>query len=198
MGGLTLIATTEMITERLILKPLESEDAAQIQRVFPRWEIVRYLVDTVPWPYPDGAAQHYVDNIALAAVKSGKGWFWSLRRKENELDLIGVICLMDVPDNNRGFWLVPEWQGQGYMSEACQAVTDFWFEALNKDVLRAPKAAVNERSRKISSRNGMRLIRTDKARYVSGELDSELWEITREEWKLIQRGRSFSQSSTGG
>lgn len=90
---------------------------------------------------------------------------------------------MDVADNNRGFWLVPEWQGKGLMSEACQAVNRFWFDTLDKEVLRAPKAASNARSRELSRRSGMRLVRTEKAQYVSGELDSELWEITREAWR---------------
>lgn len=178
-----MTATPEMITDRLILKPLRSEDAAQIQRVFPRWEIVRYLVASVPWPYPDGAAQHYVDNVALPASDAGTGWFWTLRRKEEAQTLIGVICLMKQPDNNRGFWLVPEWQGLGYMSEACSAVTEFWFETLDQPVLRAPKAVANIRSKNISSRSGMRWVCVDKRQYVAGELDSELWEITRDEWR---------------
>lgn len=97
--------------------------------------------------------------------------------------MIGVICLLDNQDSNRGFWLVPEWQGQGYMTEACHVVTDFWFTELNRSVLRAPKAVINNRSRKISERSGMRLISVNKSEYVSGELDTELWEITREEWR---------------
>lgn len=181
------MSVPQIITPRLVLKPLESADALQIQRLFPRWEIVRYLVNSVPWPFPDGAAQSYVDNVALAAVAQGTGWFWTLRRQENPDALIGVICLMDVKDNNRGFWLVPEWQGQGYINEACYAVNDFWFETLDKEVLRAPKAAVNTRSKKVSDRQGMRLVRTEKAQYVAGELDSELWEITRDEWRRHKR-----------
>ena len=174
--------TPELETARLLLKPLRTEDAVQIQQKFPQWEIVRYLVNSVPWPFPEGAAQSYVDNVALAASKKGTGWFWTLRRKENDAELIGVISLMDTPDNNRGFWLVPEWQGQGLMSEACEAANRFWFETLGKDVLRAPKAKLNERSRKLSERSGMRLIRTELGQYVSGELETELWELTREDW----------------
>lgn len=172
-------------TARMILKPLTSEDAKQIQSVFPRWEIVRYLVNSVPWPYPDNAAQNYVDNVALAASHEGKGWYWTLRQKENTAVLMGVICLMDTPDNNRGFWLAPEWQGQGYMTEACHAVTDYWFNGLNREILRTQKAVMNERSKKISQFSGMRLIRIQKGEYVAGELDTELWEITRTEWNQL-------------
>ncbi|MCU6164795.1 GNAT family N-acetyltransferase [Enterobacter roggenkampii] len=101
-------------------------------------------------------------------------------------ELMGIICLYDVEDNNRGFWLAPEFQGHGYMREASIAATDYWFNTLNKSVLRAPKAAANSRSRRISDSSGMRLIRTEKKAYVSGMLDSELWEITRDEWNARQ------------
>ncbi|MEX0578694.1 GNAT family N-acetyltransferase, partial [Enterobacter cloacae subsp. cloacae] len=45
-----------LTTERLLLKPLVAEDAVQIQKRYPCWEIVRYLVSSVPWPYPDNGA----------------------------------------------------------------------------------------------------------------------------------------------
>lgn len=169
-------------TARLMLNPLSSEDAEQIQRIFPRWEIVRYLVDSIPWPYPEGAAQHYVDNIALVASREGRGWYWTLRRKAAPDELIGVICLMDAPENNRGFWLVPEWQGYGFMTEACNAATDFWFNDLKRESLFTQKAAINVRSKTISERSGMHLVRIQKGFYVSGELDTEIWVITRGEW----------------
>jgi RimJ/RimL family protein N-acetyltransferase len=179
------MTTPILETERLRLLPLVSADAEQIQRIFPRWEIVRYLIASVPWPYPEGAAQHYVDNVALAASRAGEGWFWTLRHKEDERELMGVICLMNTPDNNRGFWLAAEWQGQGYMREACHAVTDYWFNGLNREVLRAPKAVANERSRKISHSSGMRLVRRQPGHYVAGELETELWEITRDDWNRL-------------
>ena len=48
--------TPTLYTERLILRPLELADAEAIQRLFPHWEVVRYLNALVPWPYPtDGA-----------------------------------------------------------------------------------------------------------------------------------------------
>ncbi|EEQ06290.1 GNAT family N-acetyltransferase [Yersinia bercovieri] len=175
-----------LTTKRLCLKPLVAEDAIQIQKLFPRWEIVRYMVASVPWPYPDNGAENYVNNIVLPDMEKGIAWFWAIRRREAPDYLMGLICLYDVEDNNRGFWLAPEYQGQGYMREASIAATDYWFNTLNKPVLRAPKAAVNSRSQRISASSGMRLIRTDKKEYVSGQLDSDLWEITRDEWNARQ------------
>lgn len=53
-------------------------------------------------------------------------------------------------NDNRGFWLVPEWQRRGFMTEACQAVNDFWFRTLGRPVMRVPKAALNSGSVSIS------------------------------------------------
>jgi RimJ/RimL family protein N-acetyltransferase len=169
-------------TDSLLLKPLVSKDALQIQKLYPRWEIVRYMVSSVPWPFPDNGAAHYVNNVALPAMAKGHAWVWTIRHRDTPENLIGLICLDEAEDNNRGFWLVPEYQGQGLMREASIAATDYWFNALNKPVLRAPKAAENIRSQHISASSGMRLIKTEKKQFVSGLLDSELWEITRDEW----------------
>jgi RimJ/RimL family protein N-acetyltransferase len=174
--------TPTLTTDRLLLKPLVAEDAKQIQTLYPRWEIVRYMVASVPWPYPENGAQNYVNNVALPDMASGIAWFWTIRNREIPDKVMGLICLYDEEDNNRGFWLAPEYQGQGYMREASIAATDYWFNVLNKPVLRAPKAALNSRSQRISVTSGMRLIKTVKKEYVSGLLDSELWEITRDEW----------------
>ncbi|MCO5781368.1 GNAT family N-acetyltransferase [Citrobacter meridianamericanus] len=172
------------ITPSLLLKPLVANDAVQIQRIYPRWEIVRYMVSSVPWPFPENGAEHYVNNVALPDMAKGLAWIWTIRRSDDPDIMIGLICLYDVEDNNRGFWLVPEWQGQGLMREASIVVTDYWFNTLNRPVLRAPKAVDNIRSKRISASSHMRLIKTEKKQYVSGRLDSELWEITREEWNF--------------
>ena len=180
-------------TTRLLLVPLVSEDAPQMQQCFPRWEIVRYLVGAVPWPYPANGAEDYVNTVILPQMEKGQAWCWTIRRKCEPETLIGLISLYDMEDNHRGFWLVPEYQGQGYMREASMTVTDFWFNTLNRPVLRAPKAADNLRSRAISESSGMRLIRTEMKRYVSGWMTSELWEITRDEWNARFR-RSETRS----
>ena len=45
----------------------------------------------------------------------GQQWHWSIREQAAPEALIGVISLMDdEPDNHRGFWLAPAWQGRGY------------------------------------------------------------------------------------
>ena len=171
-----------LVTQRLILRPLTLDDAEGIQQQFPHWEVVRYLNALVPWPYPADGARHYLEHIALPAMARGEEWHWAIRLKSAPEQLIGNISLMDEPDNNRGFWLGPRWQGQGLMSEANEAVTAYWFEVLERPVLRVPKAAPNLKSRRISERTGMRLIRTDEGEFVESVFPRDTWEMTREEW----------------
>ncbi|HXA84866.1 MAG TPA: GNAT family N-acetyltransferase [Candidatus Dormibacteraeota bacterium] len=176
--------TPTLETSRLILRPLELADAEQAQALFPEWEIVRYLRKIVPWPYPmDGCYKYYRD-IALPAVERGHEWAWTLRLKGNPDQLIGAISVFRHETDNRGFWLGLPWQRQGFMSEACDAVTDFWFDVLKFPVLRVPKAIANTGSRRISEKQGLRVIAREDRDYVSGRLPSEIWEITAEEWRV--------------
>ncbi|PKH12669.1 GNAT family N-acetyltransferase [Pseudomonas fluorescens] len=175
-----------LLTERLILRPLVLGDAEAIQQQFAHWEVVRYLNAMVPWPYPADGARRYLEELALPAMARGEEWHWSICLKSAPEQLIGNINLTDEQDDNRGFWLGPQWQGQGFMSEASAAVTDYWFGVLERPLLRAPKAAPNLGSRRISERTGMRLIRTDEGEFVAGTLPREIWEMTREEWLKSQ------------
>src|SRR5256885_11990121 len=137
------VMTRALETPRLYLRPLEHADAQQIQLLFPHWEIVRYLASKVPWPYPVDGAYKHIRDMALPAEERGEAWHWTLRLKESSNQLIGSIDLRVGENENRGFWLGLPWQGQGLMTEACEAVTDFWFDTLKFSVLRAPKAIVN-------------------------------------------------------
>jgi RimJ/RimL family protein N-acetyltransferase len=100
---------------------------------------------------------------------------------------IGGVALMRKENNNRGFWLALPWHRQGLMSEACEVVTDYWFDVLNEPVLRVPKAGANTASRRISEKSGMRLVATEEREYVSGRLLTEIWEITAAECRARRR-----------
>jgi RimJ/RimL family protein N-acetyltransferase len=139
-------------TPRLILRPLSLADAEQVQRIFPHWEVVRYLTG-VPWPYPaDGALTYYRD-FALPAMEQEEEWHWTLRLKSAPEEVIGQMSLMRQENNNRGFWLGLPWQRRGYMSEAVEVATDYWFNTLGFPVVRAPKAIRNTASRRISEKS---------------------------------------------
>jgi RimJ/RimL family protein N-acetyltransferase len=81
------------------------------------------------------------------------------------------------------------------MTEACEAVTDYWFDVLKFPVLRAPKAVLNTASRRISERCGMRVVATDEHEYLSGRFPQEIWEISAEEWHAHRKHRESKSSA---
>ena len=173
----------DLTTPRLILRRLELADADAVQRLFPQIEVVRFLASRVPWPYPTDGAFTFLRDVVLPGMVRGTEWHWSIRPKTAPEQLIGMINVRDSSDDNRGFWLDPVWHGQGLMTEASIAVTDFWFDTLERPVLRVIKAIANNASRRISEAAGMRVIATEDRDYVSGRWPSEIWEMTAEEWR---------------
>jgi ribosomal-protein-alanine N-acetyltransferase len=178
----------QLETPRLILRPLELADADQVQRIFPHWGDVEFLANHVPWPYPEDGALTYYRDAALPAMARGEEWHWSLRLKTAPEQVIGAIGLLNNAATNRGFWLGVPWQGQGLMTEACNAATDFWFNGLGFPLLRVSKAIANTTSRRISEKTAMRVAAIEERDYVSGRLPTEVWEITAEEWRRHRAG----------
>ncbi|MHC8406878.1 GNAT family N-acetyltransferase [Pseudomonas sp. TMB3-21] len=175
-------STPTFTTPRLLLTPLQLTDAPDIQQLFAHWEVVRYLDSRVPWPYPADGALTYVRDIALPGIAAGREWHWMIRLREASTQSIGSISLYDQPGNNRGFWLAPQWQGKGYIREACEVINAYWFEELARPVMQVPKAVENQTSRKVSLHEGMRMIETREGQFVSGPMLKEIWEMTRAEW----------------
>lgn len=183
-------------TERLVLTPLCMEDAAFIQEQFPQWEVVRYLDNRVPWPYPADGALAYVRDATLPGMAAGSEWHWMIRMRDDPSCTLGSISLFEQPRNNRGFWLAPQWWGRGYMREACTVINACWFERLARPIMQVPKALANQASRRVSQFEGMRLVGLQKGCFVSGEMVVELWEMTRADW-LANTEASWADDHTG-
>ncbi len=182
-------------TARLVLRPLRLEDAAATQRLFPHWEIVKFLNKRVPWPYPEDGALQFYKTAILPAIERGENWTWMLWLKDGPAHHIGSVSLMASRDENRGFWLALPWHKQGLMGEACQAVTAYWFETLGQERLRVAKALANPASRRISEREGAKIIGIEERDYVSGRWPTEIWDLTRTDWRA---NRKHGQESRFG
>lgn len=176
-------------TERLILRPLVPGDADAIQKYFPHWDIVKYLGDDIPWPYPDNGGREWVDRVLTKQekqVKEGKAeeWVWGIVAKERQNDeVIGIVHLRTDPKRgNRCFWLGLDFQGKGYMTEVVGTVNDHAFDVLGFDRLLVDNAADNKASHRLKEKMGARLLRNEKASHLGGILESEVWELTKEAW----------------
>ena len=176
-------------TERLRLEPLVLADAPSVQRRFPRWEIVRFMGAQIPWPYPSDGARDFITGAA-ARNESGEKNIWSVRLKVGPDEAIGVIEIWP-PDeatrDSRGFWLDPEYQGRGLMTEAADRVTDYAFRDLGWPLLWLSNAKANQSSARVKERQGAKLIDEVPFCFVCGEDIRQIWLLEAEDW-LSRRG----------
>jgi ribosomal-protein-alanine N-acetyltransferase len=180
--------TPILITRRLILRPLGESDAPAIQRLFPQWEVVRWLHAGIPWPYPADGAETNVAQC-LASRAKGEKFYWAITLKGSD-ELRGRIDLWAFDSENRdmrGFWLDPELHGQGLMTEAANAVTGYAFETLEWPFLYLTNAVENRASARVKAKQGAVEIARERHAYVSGEADRQVWQLTREAWLARRR-----------
>ncbi|MBW7912038.1 MAG: GNAT family N-acetyltransferase [Alphaproteobacteria bacterium] len=177
-------------TERLLLRPLNLQDAPAIQKYFPHWEIVQHLsAKTVKWPYPPDGAQKFLQNIALPAMARGDDWYFGITLKGDAAgEVIGVVHLRrDTAAGNRGVWLASGFQGKGYMQEAVGAVNDLAFGTLDFDKMVIKNAADNEASRRLKQKTAARHVATVPAsHYIGGSPAQEIWELTAADWRAFR------------
>jgi RimJ/RimL family protein N-acetyltransferase len=177
--------TPVLETPRLVLRPLRRKDAPVLQRRFPQWEIVRHLDASIPWPYPpDGAARHI--ETCLTEMERGEKAHWAIIPKSGPADLIGAIDLWPddgVSRSQRGFWLAPEFQRQGLMTEAAERVTAYAFGDLGWPHLWLANAQDNHASRRIKEKQGARLVDLMIGRYVGGDGPQMVWQLLRQDWR---------------
>ena len=181
--------TPVLETERLILRPLEARDTPAIQRLFPQWEVVKHLYAQVPWPYPeDGAAT----NMAQCLEDRAKGlkFYWAITLKGSD-ELRGRIDLWAFdPErrDSRGFWLDPLLHGQGLMTEAADAVTDYAFRTLDYPWLYLTNSTANTASGRIKEKQGAERAYVEPRQFVSGPGEVQVWRLTRETWLARRAG----------
>jgi RimJ/RimL family protein N-acetyltransferase len=176
--------TPVLETQRLILRPPRESDTPVVQRRFPQWEIVRYLNAKVPWPYPkDGAAAAMAG--MLAAQARGEKSIWSIVPKDGPDELIGLIELWTddgVKRSQRGFWLDPEYWGQGLMTEAAARITDYALIELGWPHLWLANAEINKASHRVKEKQGATIVDRTPCKYLYGDGVRVTWLLTRETW----------------
>ncbi len=140
----------ELKTERLILRPFRLEDAPRVRQLAGVWEIASMLA-ALPHPYPEGLAESWIvqhDRLRRAGAYP----FAACRGDE----LIGSFGIEEPRGNGLelGYWVgVPYW-GQGFATEAAQAVVDFAFKWLVRDHLRAAHLVENAASARVLAKLG--------------------------------------------
>ncbi|KPC49795.1 GNAT family N-acetyltransferase [Amantichitinum ursilacus] len=112
---------TPFQSERLTLRPITLDDAAFIVQLLnsPGW--LQFIGDKNVRNEAD--AQRYINDGPLAMYAASGFGLWVMVRSEDGalLGMSGLIKRAGLDDVDLGYALLPEFEGQGYASEAAQA-----------------------------------------------------------------------------
>jgi len=181
-------------TDRLVLRPIEASDAADVYEYQRIAEVLRYL----PWPERD-RAEGYAHTVkrAVGRVLAADGDFFvlvaTLPGTRSVGDPMQDRVIGDVMIRVSSFvhaqleigWVIhPDFQRRGFAAEAAGALLDFAFETLNPHRVQAFLDARNEASAALCERLGMRREATLlEEEYNDGEWqDTAVYGVLRREW----------------
>jgi ribosomal-protein-alanine N-acetyltransferase len=147
MSASRLVSLT---TERLFLREIQLEDVEEIFRLRAD-ESVNAMIDRK-------SALSIDDTIEfIRQIIHNKAMMWAITLI-GEAKLIGTIVYWHIEWENKkaeiGYELLPEYQGNGIMTEALKKVIAFGFEELCFKTITAESKAINLRSVKLLEKSG--------------------------------------------
>ena len=149
-------ALPELETERLILKKIEMKNANDMFAYASLSEVTKYLLWSPHLNIEE--TKGYIEYIQRE-YRRGNYADWGINLKSTGV-FIGTIGFADIDTkNNRGeigYVLNPAYQGQGYMTEALQAVLKVAFAYLGLRRVQARIMAGNVASERLAERVGFK------------------------------------------
>lgn len=176
-------AFPKLETERLILRQFSIQDAKRVQHLAGAEELARSTF--LPHPYKDGIAERWILSL-IDEYKKDRIVNFAVDLKETNT-LIGSIGIQLEIGHSRGelgFWMgLPYW-GQGYCTEAGQAVLQYGFNDLMLNRIGASQFSSNPASGRVLQKLGMNHEGTQRQFYFRfGKYeDAEVYGLLREEY----------------
>jgi 8-oxo-dGTP diphosphatase len=150
-------------TERLALRPLRAEDAAELHRLVNDWEVAKTLA-RVPFPYPRALADEWIAQTR-ARIAEGRAWHLAITGvegagtpAEREV-LVGCVGLTLDPARREaelGYWVARRYWGHGVAQEAAGRLSRWALAHLGIERLVASALEENARSQSVLRRIGFR------------------------------------------
>lgn len=143
-------------TERLIIRPMRMFDAFDMYEYARVPETSRFLT----WsPHPD---IEYTENylaFIISKYKAGEFYDWAVTLKNEDNKMIGTCGFSRIDFSNNvgeiGYVINPDYQGQGYATEAISVIINFGFEKLDFHRVEAKFIIGNESSFSVMKKCGM-------------------------------------------
>ena len=179
-------------TERLALRRFTADDADLLIELDSDAAVMRYLTGGTPTP-PERVRERHLPNIIAGYEKwHGDLGLFAAHEKDGGA-FIGWFCLRPEPQGpldevELGYRLRQAAWGRGYATEVSRALLTKAFTALGVRMVWAETMAVNQGSRNIMEKLGMRFTGTlptppDMERVEGSEHGGVRYEITKEQWE---------------
>ncbi|NKE43502.1 GNAT family N-acetyltransferase [Roseomonas frigidaquae] len=175
-------------TDRLTLRPLRPEDAAELHRLVNDWEVAKTLA-RVPFPYPRALADEWIASTQ-AQLADGSAWHLAITGLEQAGEpaerevLVGCIGLTRHATKREaelGYWIGRRYWGHGVGPEAAARLSSWALANLELDRLVASALIENTRSQAVLKRIGFRETGEGVRDFVArgGTMPVKLFEMTR-------------------
>ena len=167
--------TPRLITERLLMRPITRDDIDFIFELFKRSETNKYS------EYPDLKTRDEAVEMYESYLKPGfDDHFRVIIENKDTGTPMGTIGLYKYSENHRraemGYDLLKEYWGNGYISEAVRAITNYGFNDLGLIRIEATVDQENSRSIRVLERAGFKHEGTLLKRYYyRGRFHNELY-----------------------
>lgn len=149
------MSETKIITQRLILRPFELEDASRLEILLDD-ERISQMTANIPYPYPQGAATAWILSHKLSQDVMNSFAF-AITEKEGG-QVLGAVTLVNSRSTHRqaeiGYWLGSPFWNCGIMTEAVSGVLGFGFRQLSLHQINGRVLVRNGASGAVMTKNG--------------------------------------------
>ena len=160
-----------LLTDRLILRSLTLEDAADVQRLASDPDVAS-TTDVTEQPCEDETAEEWIQWCHKEFEKGTIANFAiTLRTDETLIGTVGLVFRIHLPYNDAslGYWIGKPYWNCGYATEAAKAMVAYGFREHDIDLIYADYAKRNPASGRVMQKIGMHyaydLSEEDRIRY---------------------------------
>lgn len=183
------LGTVPLTTARLFLRPFTAGD---VPAAFRNWcsdpAVTRYL----RWPaHPSEEVTRMVISDWIASYQQPDFYQWAIQPRETD-EVVGCISVVEHDDRTAkihiGYCIGRPWQGQGYMTEALDALVEFFFTQVGAGRIESQHDPNNPASGRVMTKCGLlpeAVLR--KADWSNqGIVDACMHALLREDWEALR------------
>ena len=150
----------DILTDRLRLRRFSLADAANVQRLAGAKEIADVTAN-VPHPYLDGMAEQWIGTHEDSYKNQSTITYAITLADANEL--IGCVSMLHLSTDEPeiGYWLGVDFWGNGYCTEAAEALINFCVETYGLTSVYGKHLSRNPASGKVMEKCGLVLVSTE-------------------------------------